>query len=100
VKLNDDGTAILTLFLPGAGKLVISGKGFGARQAPRAVRARFTKSVQKAGTVKVKIAPKGKVRKKLNQKGKAKVKVKIAFTPEDGVAGKRTRTLKLKKQLR
>jgi hypothetical protein len=46
---------------------------------------------------KLAIEPKGKARKRLNEKGKAKVNALVTYTPEGGEPNTQTKTLKLKK---
>lgn len=82
------GTAKLTVTVPGAGALVLAGKGIkGLKQAAAT-----------AGSVVLKIKPKSKTLKKLRAKGKVKVKVTVTFTPTGGTA--RTETKKVKLVLR
>jgi hypothetical protein len=85
------GTARLTVTLPGAGTLKLTGKGLVARTAKR--------SATSSGNVKLTIKAKGKQLKKLKEKGKVKVKAKIAFTPTSGTGGTQTKSLTLRKKL-
>jgi hypothetical protein len=73
-----NGTARLPVTVPGPGKLTLSGKGVKARTA--AGPAART-SVGAAGTVELKIKPKGKTKGKLLSGHKAKVSVKVTFAP-------------------
>ena len=48
-----------------------------------------------AGEVQLPIKPRGRAKKKLAQKGKAKVKVEVTYTPDGGQPERQTTTLKL-----
>lgn len=90
LKLNKKaGTATLAVTVPGAGSLVLSGKGL-----KKAALATTT-----AGTVKVAVKLLGKAKKTLLKTGKASVKAKVVFTPTGGTAGIKAKTLVLKKKL-
>lgn len=98
VKLNkNNGTATLTVDVPGAGNVALGGNGV-VKQRP-AAGASASKVTAKAGTVKLKVKAKGKKKAKLNQTGKAKVKAKVTFTPTGGVPATQTKKIKLKKTL-
>jgi hypothetical protein len=71
------GTAQLILQVPGPGTLSLSGKGVKAKTADAGAKT----SVAAAGTVKLAIKPKGKVRKKLLTRGKARVAANVTFAP-------------------
>jgi hypothetical protein len=90
VKLNKrNGTAKLSVGVPGAGTLTASGKG-------------VVKAQRKASgpaTLKLPIKSKGKAKKKLKATGKAKVKVKLVFKPENGAPVTKTKSIVLKKKL-
>jgi hypothetical protein len=90
VKLNKrNGTAKLSVGVPGAGTLTASGKG-------------VVKAQRKATgptTLKLTIKSKGKAKKKLAKTGKAKVKVKLVFQPENGAPVTKTKSIVLKKKL-
>lgn len=86
VKLNKaKGTATLTVGVPSAGTLAVSGKGV--------VKAK--KKAQKARTLKVIVKAKGKTKAQLEELGKAKVKAKLSFKPSSGVAVKKTKAITL-----
>ncbi|MGN6201237.1 MAG: hypothetical protein ACTHNY_02380 [Solirubrobacterales bacterium] len=89
-KLNKrNGTAKLSVGVPGAGTLTASGKT-------------IVKAKRKATgptTLKLTIKSKGKAKKKLNSTGKAKVKVKLVFKPENGAPVTKTKSIVLKKKL-
>jgi hypothetical protein len=86
VKPNKaNGTAKLSVAVPGAGVLTVTAKGIkGVTSTPGA-----------AGPVVVKIKPKGKTLKQLKAHGKAKVKVTITYTPTGGTARSVTEKVKL-----
>jgi hypothetical protein len=83
------GTAKLTVVVPAAGSLTLSGKGL--------KKATVTSTAVATLTVPVKLV--GKKRKTLNKKGKAKATATLSFTPTGGTAGVKTRKLTLKKSL-
>lgn len=88
LKLNKaKGTAILTVNVPGAGTLKLSGKQVKAAKAV----------LKAAGKAKLKVAPKPALAKKLAGGGSAKVSVKLNFAPVGGAATTQTRKLKLVK---
>ncbi|MFI5028164.1 MAG: hypothetical protein ACHQCF_04180 [Solirubrobacterales bacterium] len=68
------GTATLTVALPGAGSLTLSGPGLKS----------VAKSVTAGGTVKLPVLPVGKARFRLRETGKRKVTPKVSFTPTGG----------------
>ena len=90
VALNkNQGTAKLTVEIPGAGKLKLK-------------KANKLKSVKKipsnAGKVKLKAKPKGDLKRKLNQKGKATVTVTVAYKPSGGGSKTKSKKVKLKQK--
>jgi hypothetical protein len=92
VKLNaKKGTAKLSVEVPGAGTVTLSGKKVAKQKGKR--------SATSPGTVKLAVKAKGKAKKTLNKKGKAKVKASVQFTPPGGSGGSQTKTLTLKKKL-
>ena len=87
VKLNKaNGTATLSVKVPGAGTLTASGKGL--------VKAK--KKAKKAKTLKLTIKAKGKTKAQLEELGKAKVKAKISFKPTSGITVKKSKSITLK----
>jgi YVTN family beta-propeller protein len=99
VKLNKKkGTAILPVKVPGPGSLKLKGSEVKSQRAARGAGGSLAKSVKAAGTVKLKIIPKGKAKKQLKKSGKAKVKVKVTYTPTGGIANAKTKKLKLIKR--
>jgi hypothetical protein len=90
VKLNkSNGTAKLSVGVPSAGTLKVSGKGI--------VKAQRKAKAPK--TLKVTIKAKGKAKTKLGETGKAKVKAKIVFKPSNGAPVTKTKSVMLKKKL-
>jgi len=86
------GTALLTVTVPGAGSLKLTGKSLVKRTAKRTATTK--------GNVKLTVKAKGKKLKKLKANGKVKVKAKITFTPASGTGGTQTKSLTLRKKLR
>jgi hypothetical protein len=87
VKLNKaNGTATLSVKVPGAGTLTASGKGL--------VKAK--KTTKKAKTLKLTIKAKGKTKAQLEELGKVKVKAKISFKPTSGITVKKSKSITLK----
>jgi hypothetical protein len=79
------GTAKLTIKVPAAGKLVLSGKKV----------KRVKRGAKKAGKVVLNIRPKGKAKTRLAQNGSAKVRIKVRFKPTGGTSRTKGKTLKL-----
>jgi hypothetical protein len=89
-----NGTATLSVTVPGAGVLTLQGKGVkGQRLGAEGLR--VTKPVSGAGVVKLKVKAKGKTLKKLKAKGKVAVKVTVTFTPTGGTPRSETKKVKL-----
>lgn len=87
VKLNKSkGTATLSVGVPSAGTLTVSGKGI--------VKAK--KKATKARTLKLTVKAKGKTKAQLEATGKAKVKTKLSFKPSSGSAVDKTRSFILR----
>lgn len=85
-KVNDKkGTAKLTVTVPGAGVIKLSGKDVASQRVEKAA----------AGNAKLTLKPKGKVKKELTKQGKAKLKATITFTPTGGEASRQTTKLTL-----
>ncbi|HET9591341.1 MAG TPA: hypothetical protein VFP17_00350 [Solirubrobacterales bacterium] len=90
VKLiKSNGTVKLSIGVPGAGTLTVSGK--------KIVKVKRTAKGPK--TIKVTIKSKGKAKKALGSTGKAKVKAKIVFKPSNGASVTKTKSITLKKKL-
>jgi hypothetical protein len=79
------GTGKLEVTVGGPGKLTLSGNGLKTQ----------TKNVE-AGKVKLKVQPKGKLADELEETGSATIKAEVKLTPQDGLAAKDTKKLKLK----
>lgn len=89
-KLNKkNGTAKLSITVPSAGTLTVSGKTI----------AKVNRSAKGPKTIKVTIKAKGKAKKTLGSTGKAKVKAKIVFKPSNGASVTVTKSITLKKKL-
>lgn len=90
VKLNKkNGTAKLSVGVPSAGTLTVSGKGI----------AKVKRTAKGSKTLKVTIKAKDKAKKTLASTGKAKVKAKIVFQPSNGASVTKTKSITLKKKL-
>jgi Tol biopolymer transport system component len=89
VKANRrKGTAKLKLEVPGPGTIAVSGKDLKDQEAEAAA----------AGPISVPIKPKGKAKKKLADRGKAKVAATIVFTPSGGTPNTQDKRIKLVKK--
>jgi hypothetical protein len=84
-KNKKKGTALLTVDVPGPGKLELSGAGVKPQRSLGGARA--SKDVTEAGPVTLKIKAKGKKKAKLASRGKVKVKVNVTFTPTGDAPG-------------
>lgn len=84
------GTAKLTVSVPGAGTLSLSGKGVVTQAARRN---------SGAGSVKLLVKSKGTRMRTLDRTGKVKVKAKVTFTPTGGDPNAETKSVKLIKRL-
>jgi hypothetical protein len=90
LKLNKKkGTATLSVTVPGAGTLTLSGKGV----------KKASLSSKGAGTLKLHVKASGKAKKGLDKTGKAKLKLKLTFVPSGGVAATQSEKVKLVKTL-
>jgi Tol biopolymer transport system component len=96
---KDKGTATLTVIVPAAGTLALSGKGVVKKRLTGVGEAVASKVVKAAGKVRLKIEAKGRKKRKLNRAGKAKLQLKVAYTPTGGTADVKTKKVKLKKRL-
>ncbi len=88
VKLASNGTAHISVVVPGAGKLSLSGKKVKSKAAGAAA----------AGTVTVVVKPKPALAKQLKKRGKAKVSVKLAFTPTGGDTAVQSKSITLRRK--
>ena len=87
-KNRKRGTAKLTVNVPGGGELELA--------KSKKVKA-AGKRAEAPGDVRLPIKPKGKAKRKLNDRGKAKVKAAVTFTPDGGepnIQSKRVRLVK------
>lgn len=90
VKLNKaKGTATLSVGVPSAGTLTATGKKI----------AKVQRKPTGAATLKLTIKAKGKAKRLLGEKGKAKVRAKITFTPSSGAPVTKSKAIVLKKRL-
>ncbi len=89
-----NGTAKLTVAVPGPGELTVAGRGVAPVRSAEGDR-QETKAITGAGTVRITIKAKGKQRKKLTKTGRVTVKAKITFTATGGNANTETKTVKL-----
>jgi Right handed beta helix region len=97
-KLNKKtGTATITVRVPGAGTLTLSGKNLVTQRPAERPFARRARTVSGAGPLKLTIKAKGKAKRKLTKKGKLKVKPTITFTPTGGSAASQSLNVTLKK---
>jgi hypothetical protein len=89
-KNKKKGTAKLTVNLPqpSVGTLTLEGKGL----------KRQTRQITGEGQVKLKVLPKGKVKKALRKKGKRKVQIKVTYAPTGNSPAAATRKAKLVKK--
>lgn len=85
------GTAALSVKVPGAGTLTVTGK--------QLVKQKVTRKARSTGTVKLLVKAKGKAKRTLAQKGEVKVKATIAFAPKGGRSVSQTKTIVLKRAL-
>jgi len=69
------GTLRLPVSVPGPGVLVLTGNGINPQRLSRS-----------AGKVNMRVRAKGKTLQRLNRTGKVQVKLRVTFTPTDGVA--------------
>jgi Tol biopolymer transport system component len=94
-----NGTAKLSVTVPGAGTLTLTGKGLVSQPPTGSARTAAAKAVAAAGTVKLTVKAKGTKKAKLDSTGKVVVKAKVTFTPTGGVANTATKLITLKKTL-
>jgi DNA-binding beta-propeller fold protein YncE len=95
------GTARLAVTVAGQGWISLSGKGVRKdRVASEAgASAREPRKVQ-AGTVKLLVRAKQATQKRLQRRGRARVKVKVAYRPLGGERASQARTVRLKERIR
>jgi hypothetical protein len=91
VKLNlSKGTAIVLARVAGPGTVVLTGR--------RIVKQKATS--HGVGIVKLAVQAKGKAKRLLDEKGTAKLRAKLTFTPQGSAAVSLKRTIALKERLR
>lgn len=93
-----NGTATITVKVPGPGAVDLSGTGVKPLRTARASGAVASEKVTASGAVKLLVKPKGKTKQKLNKTGKAKVKVSVTYTPTGGNPATQSERLKLIKK--
>ena len=70
---------------PGPGRISLAGKGLKTdRREPN-----------RAGSFKLSLRPKGSLKRKLTDRGRARIKVKVAYRPDYGTRNDRRKRLKL-----
>jgi CSLREA domain-containing protein len=89
---NKNGTAIVTVNVPGAGQVGLSGNGVQTASAHKSV------TVNAAGNVQLIVKATGKKKKKLKKKGKVTVTATVTYTPTGGTAASKSTNVKLKKK--
>jgi hypothetical protein len=80
-----NGTATLTVDVPGPGTLSLTGKRVKTQRPAREATA--SRAVAAAGMVKLVIKARGKAKRKLNRSGKAKVTAIVTYTPTGEAPG-------------
>ncbi len=80
------GTAKITVTVPGAGVVDLSGKYIAPQHVEKT----------EPGNAKLTVKPKGKAKKTLKSRGKAKLTATVTFTPTGGEASGQTTKVKLK----
>ncbi len=86
---KERGTATLGVGVPGPGDLRV--------ERTKKVRA-ASERTEAEGEVTLPVRPRGKARKKLEEKGKAKVKAEVSFNPDGAGPNTRSKRIKLKKR--
>jgi hypothetical protein len=88
VKLNKaKGTATLSVKVPAAGTLTVSGKGLAKKKA----------NAKKAKALKILVKPNAKTKALLAEAGKAKVKARISFKPTGAAPFVKSKSIVLKR---
>jgi DNA-binding beta-propeller fold protein YncE len=91
LKLNArNGTAVLSVRVPGPGTVSLTGKGL----------RRTTAKLGEPGTVKLAVRLLGQAKRKLLATGRAKVKATVSYTPTGGSKASKSKSLTLKRVLR
>jgi hypothetical protein len=94
---NENGTAQLTVNVPGPGNLALGGNGLVKKRYGGGATA--SKAVGAAGKVTLLIKAKGQKKQKLNDNGKVTVRPKITFSPTGGTPATQTKRIVLKKNV-
>jgi DNA-binding beta-propeller fold protein YncE len=87
VRNRGNGTAVLYVRVPGAGKVTLKGRGF----------RRLSRTVGRAKKVGLPIKPKIPLRRYLRQHGKARIRAEVTFTPTGGLPRKREKAIVLRR---
>jgi len=99
-EIRSNGTAVLSLRLPGAGTAVVEATGKTPATKRRKARSfrvsRLRLTVPRAGTYKVTLRPGSKAKRLLNKARRLKISVKVTFTPNGGTARSSSRVVTLK----
>jgi hypothetical protein len=93
------GTATLAVRVPGPGTLSLTGRGVRTQRFGGAAAA--SKTASAAGIVKLLVRAKGAKKRKLNERGSVKIRVKVTYTPNgtstgDLVGDPNTKTRRIK----
>jgi Glycine rich protein len=81
-----NGTALLTVDVPGPGTLTLTGDGL------------LTRTASVDGQVKLTVRTKGRTRRRMNRTGKVKAAATVTYTPNGGEAISKLRRIKLVKR--
>ena len=91
---SKNGSATLSVKLPGAGKLDVMGTAKAGKK--KITVSHLVVNAAKGGTFNVTLKPSAAAKKVLNEKGKLNVSLKLTFSPPGGTAKSSTSTLTLK----
>jgi sugar lactone lactonase YvrE len=91
LKLNRKrGTATLLVEVPGAGTVLLRGKGL----------RRVTRSARRAGRILLPVRPVGRFKRRLDRTGVVRLRALLTYTPTGGSAATQAKKLALRKTLR
>jgi ABC-type phosphate transport system substrate-binding protein len=95
---SGNGTATFTIRVPGAGRIVLTGRANipGAGASRRIRIARVAQTVSRAGTYRLTLRPNRAARRVLRRRGQLRTRVTITYTPQGGAPRSSTRTVTLK----
>jgi len=99
-KSKKNGTATIVATVPNPGVLVAGDKNdpqLAAAAAAKPLLKRTTEETADAGSVKLKLKPTKRAKKKLKKKGKVKPTAEVVYTPTGGDPASQTAKVKLKK---